>query len=92
MTGDCAHVPGDDGQPLPGLAAAVADFGRLHMTGWFSWMLWSFVRIYCLIGFRNRLAVFLNWAWAYITFGRGARLITTALTRDGAGKSHRKAA
>ena len=42
-------------------------------------MLWSIVHIYFLIGFRNRMAVFLNWIWAWLTYGRGARLITGEL-------------
>jgi NADH dehydrogenase len=40
------------------------------------WLVWALVHIYYLIGFRNRLLVLLEWAWAYVTFGRGARLIT----------------
>jgi NADH dehydrogenase len=39
-------------------------------------VLWSLVHIYFLIGFRNRMAVFLDWAWAWLTYARGARLIT----------------
>lgn len=61
-----------------GRAAAVADFGRLHLGGWIAWMAWLTVHIFFLIGFRNRLLVILQWAWAYITRGRGARLITGA--------------
>ena len=41
-----------------------------------AWVLWSVAHIYCLIGFRNRFVVALNWAWSYITFQRGSRLIT----------------
>ena len=58
-----------------GRSAAVLDLGWFKITGWFAWLLWSFAHIYFLIGARNRLSVFLNWMWAYVTFGRGARLI-----------------
>ena len=59
-----------------GRTAAVADFGWLRLTGWIAWLLWGVVHIYFLIGFRNRLVVALDWFWAYLTFHRGARLIT----------------
>jgi NADH dehydrogenase len=59
-----------------GRKAAIVEFGRLRLTGFIAWLLWSFAHIYFLIGFRNRLSVLLNWAWAYATFQRGARLIT----------------
>lgn len=59
-----------------GRKAAVADFGWLWMTGTLAWLLWGAVHIYFLIGFRNRLAVLLNWLWAYFSFHRGSRLIT----------------
>jgi len=60
-----------------GRSAAVADFGWLRLKGFWAWLLWSLVHIYYLIGFRNRLLVFIQWAWAYVTFQRGARLITS---------------
>jgi len=59
-----------------GRAAAVADFGKLHISGFFAWLSWLGVHIFFLIGFRNRVLVILQWAWAYVTFQRGARLIT----------------
>ncbi|HEY6139609.1 MAG TPA: NAD(P)/FAD-dependent oxidoreductase [Thermoanaerobaculia bacterium] len=59
-----------------GRAAAVADVGRLHLSGFVAWMAWLCIHIFYLIGFRNRLLVLLQWAWAYVTFQRGARLIT----------------
>jgi NADH dehydrogenase len=59
-----------------GRAAAVADFGRLKLTGFVAWLAWMLVHIAFLIGFRNRVFVLLSWAWAYLTFQRGARLIT----------------
>jgi NADH:ubiquinone reductase (H+-translocating) len=59
-----------------GRKAAIADFGRLHLSGRIAWLLWGMVHIYFLIGFRNRLVVALDWLWAYLTFERGSRLIT----------------
>jgi len=59
-----------------GRDSAIADLGRIKLTGWIAWVLWGVVHIFFLIGFRNRLAVFLNWIWAWLTYGRGARLIT----------------
>jgi len=59
-----------------GRKRAVAQFGRLRIGGFPAWLLWSFAHVYFLIGFRNRLSVALNWAWNYLTFQRGTRLIT----------------
>jgi NADH dehydrogenase len=59
-----------------GRAAAVAEFGKLHISGFVAWLAWLFVHILFLIGFRNRLLVFIEWAWSYVTYERSARLIT----------------
>ena len=59
-----------------GRKAAVADFGRIRLSGLLAWLLWTFAHLWFLVGFRNRIVVFLDWAWAYATFDRGARLIT----------------
>jgi NADH:ubiquinone reductase (H+-translocating) len=59
-----------------GRAAAVAHVGRLKLRGFLAWLLWLFVHILYLVGFRNRVVVLINWAWAYFTLSRGARLIT----------------
>ena len=59
-----------------GRAAAVAQFGKLHISGFIAWLAWLFIHIFFLIGFRNRLLVFIQWAWSYVTYERGARLIT----------------
>jgi NADH dehydrogenase len=59
-----------------GRHSAVADLGWIRLTGWVAWILWGIVHIFFLIGFRSRMAVFLNWIWAWLTYGRGARLIT----------------
>ncbi len=66
-----------------GRSAAVADFGWIKLRGWLAWVVWSCAHIYFLIGFRNRLLVFVEWAWAYATFGRGARLITGETSGNG---------
>jgi NADH:ubiquinone reductase (H+-translocating) len=59
-----------------GRSAAVADLRGVRVTGTVAWLLWGFVHIYFLIGFRNRLLVFVNWCWAWLTYARGSRLIT----------------
>jgi NADH dehydrogenase len=59
-----------------GRKAAVADFGRFTLSGFLAWLIWGFAHIWFLIGFRNRLIVFLDWIMAYVSFERGARLIT----------------
>lgn len=59
-----------------GRSAAVVDAGRLKFSGFFAWMFWWFVHIMFLIGFRSRLLVIFSWAWSYMTYQRGARLIT----------------
>lgn len=59
-----------------GRAAGVADFGRLHFHGLPAWLLWLFVHLMYLVQFQNRLVVFIHWGFLYLTFDRGARLIT----------------
>ncbi len=59
-----------------GRAAAVAVIGRLRLSGLVAWLAWLFVHIAFLIGFRNRFLVLFEWAWAYVSWQRGARLIT----------------
>lgn len=59
-----------------GRSAAIVDLRGLHLSGYIAWLAWLFVHIFYLIGFRNRVMVMLQWAWSYITFKRGARLIT----------------
>jgi NADH dehydrogenase len=123
VIGDLAHVVGDDGRTLPGLApvamqqgrfvarAIFADLGgrprgsfrykdrgqmatigrsraivqmqRLHFGGFAAWLTWLLVHIYFLVGFRNRLFVVISWAWSYLTYGRGARLIVGRAARSG---------
>jgi NADH dehydrogenase len=64
-----------------GRGAGVAQIGALKASGYTAWLLWLFVHIFFLIGFRNRLVVLVQWAWSYFTFDRGARLITDALPK-----------
>jgi NADH dehydrogenase len=59
-----------------GRAAGVAQFGKIHISGFVAWLAWLFIHIFFLIGFRNRLIVLIQWAWSYFTYERGARLIT----------------
>jgi len=59
-----------------GRNAAIADFGFMHVSGYLGWLVWLFVHILFLIGFRNRLSVMLQWAVAYLTYQRSVRLIT----------------
>jgi NADH:ubiquinone reductase (H+-translocating) len=118
VIGDQAHTPGDDGQPLPGLAPVAMQQGRfvgqeiaravktgayraaefryndkgimatigrrkavvqskgIRMHGLIAWWMWLVIHIYYLIGFRNRFFVLWQWAYSYLTYRRGARLIT----------------
>ncbi len=59
-----------------GRAAGVAQFPGFSLSGYFAWLAWLFVHIFFLIGFRNRVIVMIQWAWSYLTYERGARLIT----------------
>ena len=76
-----------------GRAAAVAQFGSVHISGFLAWLSWLFIHIFFLIGFRNRIIVMIQWAWSYITYDRSARLITGEARRfavssvDSAGKA-----
>jgi NADH dehydrogenase len=58
-----------------GRAAAVADLGRLQFSGYPAWLLWLFIHLMYLVEFENRLLVFVQWAWNYLTWDRGARII-----------------
>ena len=59
-----------------GRSFGIVDIGRFRFSGFFAWMTWLVIHIFYLIGFRNRFLVMFQWAWAYLTFQRGARLIT----------------
>jgi NADH dehydrogenase len=67
----------DKGQlAVIGRGQAVADIWKLQFGGFLAWLTWIFVHIFFLIGFRNRIMVLLQWGWSYVTYSRGARLIT----------------
>lgn len=59
-----------------GRNAAIAELGKVRLSGFPAWMAWLVVHLFFLIGFRNRIAAVFNWAWMYFTYQRGARLIT----------------
>jgi NADH dehydrogenase len=67
-----------------GRSRAVADFGRFQLTGYLAWLAWSLVHLMLLVDFRSRVSVYVNWSWAWFTYGRGARLLTgRAATAEG---------
>lgn len=59
-----------------GRSHAIADFGGFRLTGFPAWLTWSLVHLMLLVDFRSRVVVYLNWSWAFFTYGRGARLLT----------------
>jgi NADH dehydrogenase len=59
-----------------GRRRAIAMIGPIHATGFIAWLIWLFVHLMTLVGFRNRIAVFFEWTWQYLTYQRGARIIT----------------
>jgi len=90
IAGDLKQQPREDFHYLDkgnlatiGRAAAVAEIRKLHISGYFAWLAWLFVHIFFLIGFRNRIIVLIQWAWSYLTYERGARLITGDTTLPG---------
>ena len=78
-----------NGKPLPkfryrdlgnlatiGRSAAVADFGRVRFTGFVAWVMWLFIHLMNIVNYRNRVLVFVQWGWNYLTYDRSAGLIT----------------
>lgn len=65
-----------------GRAAAVAHIGRLQFSGFLAWLTWLFVHLMHLVQFQNRVLVFMQWAWSYLTWNRAARLITNTHAED----------
>jgi NADH dehydrogenase len=65
-----------------GRAAAVADLGRIHLSGYVAWLAWLFIHLVFLMQFHNRVLVFLQWCYSYFTRGRSARLITEEPPRE----------
>ena len=74
-----------------GRASAVADFGWLRLQGIVAWLAWVFVHILNLIGFRNRLVVMVQWAWAYFSYQRSVRLITGEVPETSEANAARRA-
>ena len=68
-----------------GRGAAVAQLPLgLHFSGFVAWLLWLFLHLFYLVGFRNRATVMLDWAWSYVTYDRASRLILEGITEPGA--------
>jgi NADH dehydrogenase len=65
-----------------GRSAAVAQIGRFKFSGWPAWAAWLSVHLIFLMGFRNKLSVFIQWLYSYLTYKRGARIITGLDERD----------
>lgn len=76
--GDPFRFRGRGAMATIGRNSAISETGRFRLSGFPGWVLWGIAHIYFLIGFRNRVAVLLNWSWAYVTWQRGVRLITGA--------------
>ncbi|HEY6272537.1 MAG TPA: NAD(P)/FAD-dependent oxidoreductase [Terriglobales bacterium] len=74
-----------------GRSRAVADLGKLHFSGYLAWLAWLFIHLFFLIGFRNRFLVMAEWAWAYISYNPGARLITEPTPTEVAAQAKSKA-
>ena len=66
---------------IVGRSAAVADFGWLRLTGLAAWLVWGGVHLLLLMGMRNRAVVYVTWIWSWLTWGRGARLITGGIRK-----------
>jgi NADH dehydrogenase len=60
-----------------GRSKAIGEVGNIKFSGFIAWLAWLLVHVYYLTGFKNRLFVVLQWWWSYLTFNRGARLITS---------------
>lgn len=61
---------------------AVVDIKKIHFQGMFAWYTWMFVHLMTLVGFRNKIIVFVNWAWSYFSYDRGTRLIIRTFAKD----------
>ena len=72
-----------------GRSAAVAEIGRLKLSGFIAWLVWWAVHIVALIGFRNRVMVMLEWMWAYLSWQRAARVIIAGEARVEVGGGER---
>ena len=68
-----------------GRSRAIAQAGRMQLSGTMAWLAWLFIHLLYLVGYRNRFIVLFNWAWSYVFYKRGARLITGRIPRSGEG-------
>jgi len=75
-SGEAFHYWDKGSLAVIGRASAVADFGTLRMSGLLAWLAWLFIHLMYIVGFQNRVLVFIQWAFHYFTFNCGARLIT----------------
>jgi NADH:ubiquinone reductase (H+-translocating) len=64
-----------------GRSRAIAQVGRMKLSGFTAWLAWLFIHLLYLVGYRNRLVVLFNWAWSYVFYKRGARLITQRIPK-----------
>jgi NADH dehydrogenase len=70
-----------------GRSAAVADLGKIELSGLPAWIAWLGLHLLFLVGFRNRLVVLFEWAWSFLSYDRGARLITGPIRRKQDGRN-----
>jgi NADH:ubiquinone reductase (H+-translocating) len=70
-----------------GRAAAVADIFGVHLSGFLAWLVWVFIHLMYIVEFQSRIVVFVQWAFLYLTFNRGARLITGSAATDAVARS-----
>lgn len=86
VVGDLASLKDASGRPVPGVAPAAKQMGRhvagVHLSGSPAWWFWLVTHVYFLIGFRNRLVVLIDWAWAYLSYSRSARIIVGEQRED----------
>ena len=62
-----------------GRSAAVAKVGSFEISGFFAWLAWLFIHLIFLVGFRNKISVLMSWAYSYVTYKRGSRIITPSV-------------
>jgi NADH dehydrogenase len=77
------HYRGRGNTAIVGRNAAVFEQGRFKVKGWFAWMAWAIIHVYLLVGFQHRLQVSLQWLWRYLTYERGARLVSEDVKPSG---------
>jgi NADH dehydrogenase len=71
---------------------AIADLGKIRFQGFFAWLIWMFVHLVSLLGFRNKVIVFINWIGSYLTFNGGSRLIIRRFKPEELPKKHKQEA